>query len=168
LVLRDENGQVLPGCKLNLIIEPQLTAERLPASQQAHRNIRELMTSIKEAPLPHGWEEKTTADGRTYFERTGDRKITIAYDFSAPLEEHLDVITLEEERHRKKNSLSEMVRKEAEIKKANFSKTRAFSSFEDHIGRLPAGWERREDSLGRTYYVDHNTRSTSWMRPGTR
>ena len=40
-----------------------------------------------------------------------------------------------------------------------------FSSFEDNQGRLPAGWERREDNLGRTYYVDHNTRSTTWQRP---
>lgn len=42
-----------------------------------------------------------------------------------------------------------------------------FSSFEDNQGRLPAGWERREDNLGRTYYVDHNTRSTTWSRPST-
>lgn len=39
------------------------------------------------------------------------------------------------------------------------------SSFEDGQGRLPTGWERREDNLGRTYYVDHNTRSTTWQRP---
>lgn len=39
------------------------------------------------------------------------------------------------------------------------------SSFEDNQGRLPAGWERREDNLGRTYYVDHNTRTTTWNRP---
>ncbi|KAJ5286097.1 hypothetical protein N7524_001403 [Penicillium chrysogenum] len=32
-------------------------------------------------------------------------------------------------------------------------------------GRLPAGYERREDNLGRTYYVDHNTRTTTWSRP---
>jgi E3 ubiquitin-protein ligase NEDD4 len=43
-----------------------------------------------------------------------------------------------------------------------------FSSFEDAHGRLPAGWERREDNLGRTYYVDHNTRSTTWTRPSDR
>ncbi|KAI9678114.1 MAG: hypothetical protein M1817_006058 [Caeruleum heppii] len=45
------------------------------------------------------------------------------------------------------------------------SGARNFSSFEDNQGRLPAGWERREDNLGRTYYVDHNTRSTTWARP---
>ena len=45
------------------------------------------------------------------------------------------------------------------------SGTRTFSTFEDNQGRLPAGWERREDNLGRTYYVDHGTRTTTWTRP---
>lgn len=39
------------------------------------------------------------------------------------------------------------------------------SPFEDAHGPLPAGWERREDNLGRTYYIDHNRRATSWKRP---
>ena len=39
------------------------------------------------------------------------------------------------------------------------------SPFEDSHGPLPAGWERREDNLGRTYYIDHNRRTTSWKRP---
>lgn len=30
---------------------------------------------------------------------------------------------------------------------------------------LPHGWEMRYDVYGRRYYVDHNTRSTSWERP---
>ena len=47
------------------------------------------------------------------------------------------------------------------------SNSRNLSSFADNQGRLPAGWERREDNLGRTYYVDHNTRTTTWARPPT-
>lgn len=35
----------------------------------------------------------------------------------------------------------------------------------DDQGPLPPGWERRTDHLGRTYYVDHNSRSTTWNRP---
>ncbi|KAJ7902682.1 hypothetical protein B0H14DRAFT_1142870 [Mycena olivaceomarginata] len=31
---------------------------------------------------------------------------------------------------------------------------------------LPTGWDRRIDHLGRVYYVDHHTRTTSWTRPG--
>ncbi|KAJ3115576.1 hypothetical protein HDU96_000400 [Phlyctochytrium bullatum] len=41
----------------------------------------------------------------------------------------------------------------------------AMSSVEDQYGPLPSGWERRVDHLGRTYYVDHNTRTTTWQRP---
>ncbi|CAE6433347.1 unnamed protein product [Rhizoctonia solani] len=42
-----------------------------------------------------------------------------------------------------------------------------FSSTEDNLGQLPQGWERRQDHLGRTYYVDHNTRTTTWNRPSS-
>lgn len=28
-------------------------------------------------------------------------------------------------------------------------------------------WERRVDERGRVYYVDHNTRTTTWLRPDT-
>uniref|UniRef100_A0A7E4V081 E3 ubiquitin-protein ligase n=1 Tax=Panagrellus redivivus TaxID=6233 RepID=A0A7E4V081_PANRE len=30
---------------------------------------------------------------------------------------------------------------------------------------LPDGWELRQDPYGRTYYVDHTTKSTTWERP---
>ncbi|ABN66114.2 predicted protein [Scheffersomyces stipitis CBS 6054] len=45
------------------------------------------------------------------------------------------------------------------------SANRQYSSFEDQYGRLPPGWERRTDNFGRTYYVDHNSRTTTWQRP---
>ncbi|WFD21238.1 HECT-type E3 ubiquitin transferase [Malassezia caprae] len=44
---------------------------------------------------------------------------------------------------------------------------RPFDSRSDELGPLPPGWERRTDHLGRTYYVDHNTRSTTWTRPSS-
>ncbi|EIW60741.1 HECT-domain-containing protein [Trametes versicolor FP-101664 SS1] len=47
----------------------------------------------------------------------------------------------------------------------NNAQTRNFNPHEDQYGPLPTGWERRIDPLGRTYYVDHNTRSTTWHRP---
>ncbi|KAF8334172.1 uncharacterized protein EI90DRAFT_3121512 [Cantharellus anzutake] len=36
---------------------------------------------------------------------------------------------------------------------------------EDQHGPLPPGWEWRVDHLGRTYYIDHYTRTTTWTRP---
>lgn len=47
------------------------------------------------------------------------------------------------------------------------SNRQVYSTFEDQYGRLPPGWERRTDNLGRTYYVDHNTRTTTWIRPSS-
>lgn len=47
----------------------------------------------------------------------------------------------------------------------NSGNYRQYSSFEDQYGRLPPGWERRTDNFGRTYYVDHNSRTTTWQRP---
>ncbi|KAJ3283722.1 hypothetical protein HDU79_008837, partial [Rhizoclosmatium sp. JEL0117] len=44
---------------------------------------------------------------------------------------------------------------------------RQLSATEDNLGPLPTGWERRTDHMGRTYYVDHNTRQTTWQRPST-
>ncbi|XP_056268364.1 E3 ubiquitin-protein ligase NEDD4-like isoform X2 [Pseudoliparis swirei] len=32
---------------------------------------------------------------------------------------------------------------------------------------LPSGWEEREDNLGRTFFVNHESRSTQWTRPTT-
>lgn len=31
--------------------------------------------------------------------------------------------------------------------------------------QLPKGWEKRKDSKGRTYYVDHVNKTTSWNSP---
>ncbi|EUC64466.1 C2 domain present in smad ubiquitination-related factor (smurf)-like protein, putative, partial [Rhizoctonia solani AG-3 Rhs1AP] len=39
------------------------------------------------------------------------------------------------------------------------------ASTEDQLGPLPIGWERRRDHLGRTYFVDHNTHTTTWKHP---
>ncbi|KAJ7644179.1 hypothetical protein FB45DRAFT_897156 [Roridomyces roridus] len=37
---------------------------------------------------------------------------------------------------------------------------------DDDVGApLPDGWERRTDPQGRSYYVDHTTRTTTWHRP---
>lgn len=30
---------------------------------------------------------------------------------------------------------------------------------------LPPGWEERKDGKGRTYFVNHNSRNTTWTRP---
>lgn len=49
--------------------------------------------------------------------------------------------------------------------KGESNRTILSNSLADEFGPLPPGWERRVDQFGRTYYVDHNTRTTTWNRP---
>ncbi|XP_043922099.1 E3 ubiquitin-protein ligase NEDD4-like isoform X2 [Protopterus annectens] len=39
------------------------------------------------------------------------------------------------------------------------------SQREQQLPPLPPGWEEKVDNLGRTYYVNHNNRTTQWYRP---
>lgn len=48
---------------------------------------------------------------------------------------------------------------------ATAAANRNFDPHSDQHGPLPGNWERRMDHLGRQYYVDHNTRTTTWNRP---
>ncbi|KAI9278407.1 hypothetical protein BDA99DRAFT_492079 [Phascolomyces articulosus] len=48
------------------------------------------------------------------------------------------------------------------------SQSASANAHSDDRSDLPTGWERRVDHLGRPYYVDHNTRTTTWKRPSAR
>ncbi|XP_066566896.1 E3 ubiquitin-protein ligase NEDD4-like isoform X4 [Amia ocellicauda] len=41
------------------------------------------------------------------------------------------------------------------------------SQRQQQLPPLPPGWEEKIDNLGRTYYVNHNNRTTQWKRPST-
>lgn len=40
------------------------------------------------------------------------------------------------------------------------------NNYGGYIAPLPPGWEKRSDAVtGKTYYIDHNTKTTTWMHP---
>ncbi|XP_054798081.1 LOW QUALITY PROTEIN: probable phosphoinositide phosphatase SAC9 [Prosopis cineraria] len=40
------------------------------------------------------------------------------------------------------------------------------NNYVGYTSPLPPGWEKRSDAVtGKTYYIDHNTRTTTWMHP---
>ncbi|GAA5877402.1 hypothetical protein JCM3774_003587 [Rhodotorula dairenensis] len=45
------------------------------------------------------------------------------------------------------------------------SPTSALAVSETQLGGLPSGWERRVTPTGRPYFVDHNTKTTTWDDP---
>ncbi|MQL98107.1 hypothetical protein Taro_030802, partial [Colocasia esculenta] len=48
----------------------------------------------------------------------------------------------------------------------NSTLTNRYESGGNHSGTLPPGWEERSDAVtGRPYYIDHNTKTTTWEHP---
>ena len=84
-------------------------------------------------PLPQGWEERQTPDGRPYFVDHNSRTTTW-------LDPRL-----------------------ANAPRSVFSSTTTQTAL--NLGPLPSGWEMRMTSSERIYFVDHNTRTTSWDDP---
>ncbi|XP_043693987.1 probable phosphoinositide phosphatase SAC9 [Telopea speciosissima] len=42
----------------------------------------------------------------------------------------------------------------------------SINNYGGYIAPLPPGWEKRSDAVtGKTYYIDHNTRTTTWVHP---
>ena len=90
-------------------------------------------TTADAIPLPQGWEERQTPDGRPYFVDHNSRTTT-----------WLDP-------------------RIANAPRSVFSSTTTQTAL--NLGPLPSGWEMRMTSSERIYFVDHNTRTTSWDDP---
>ncbi|XP_016530233.1 E3 ubiquitin-protein ligase NEDD4-like [Poecilia formosa] len=57
------------------------------------------------------------------------------------------------------------MREEAEEGGEVFDQSPSAASYTLTTPGLPPGWEERKDAKGRTYYVNHNNRTTTWTRP---
>ena len=90
-------------------------------------------TTSDTVPLPEGWEERQTPDGRAYFVDHNSRTTTW-------VDPRL-----------------------ANAPRSVFSSTSTQTAL--NLGPLPSGWEMRMTSTERIYFVDHNTRTTSWDDP---
>ncbi|KPV75697.1 uncharacterized protein RHOBADRAFT_35425 [Rhodotorula graminis WP1] len=88
-------------------------------------------------PLPDGWEARTSPTGRPYFVDHVGRRTTW---------------------HDPRKAL---VRARERARRAVL----AAAGVEEQLGPLPSGWERRTTPSGRAYFVDHNTKTTSWDDP---
>ncbi|EDR13792.1 uncharacterized protein LACBIDRAFT_309180 [Laccaria bicolor S238N-H82] len=88
--------------------------------------------SYADVPLPLGWEERRTPQGRPYF-----------------VDHHTRTTTWTDPRVTNQQAAVAVPRPAAN----------------HNLGPLPSGWEMRLTSTGRVYFVDHNTRTTSWDDP---
>uniref|UniRef100_A0A674JWZ3 HECT-type E3 ubiquitin transferase n=1 Tax=Terrapene triunguis TaxID=2587831 RepID=A0A674JWZ3_9SAUR len=102
-------------------------------------------------PLPPGWERRVDNMGRIYYVDHFTRTTT----WQRP--------TLESVRNYEQWQLQ---RSQLQGAMQQFNQRFIYGNAEfDPLGTLPHGWEKRTDSNGRVYFVNHNTRITQWEDP---
>ncbi|XP_019587858.2 E3 ubiquitin-protein ligase NEDD4 isoform X2 [Rhinolophus sinicus] len=133
------------------------------------------------SPLPPGWEERQDILGRTYYVNHESRRTQ--WKRPTPQDNLTDAengnIQLQAQRafttRRQISEETESVdnRESSENHSSRRGSLQAYT-FEEQptlpvllptSSGLPPGWEEKQDERGRSYYVDHNSRTTTWTKP---
>ncbi|KAF7725614.1 hypothetical protein EC973_009493 [Apophysomyces ossiformis] len=141
---RRHNARGLPESHSNArnstvsLEQPQTTAAT--SSSNPSSNVLALqnnMTTAGSGPLPPGWEMRTTAEGRPYFVDHNTRTTT----------------WVDPRRQQYISTIGPGSNLEVQVQPVS------------QLGPLPSGWEMRLTNTGRVYFVDHNTKTTTWDDP---
>jgi E3 ubiquitin-protein ligase NEDD4 len=109
-----------------------------PPQQQQQINVpNNNMTTAGSGPLPPGWEMRTSAEGRPYFVDHNTRTTT----------------WVDPRRQQYISTIGPGSNLQVQVQPVS------------QLGPLPSGWEMRLTSTGRVYFVDHNTKTTTWDDP---
>ncbi|XP_043271966.1 transcriptional coactivator YAP1 isoform X2 [Venturia canescens] len=108
---------------------------------QKQRSYDVISTVDDLGPLPHGWEQARTSEGQIYFLNHLDRTTT----WEDPRKTAAAV------------SIAAVAAAVESGKNANVAPTA--------LGPLPDGWEQARTPEGEIYFINHQTRTTSWFDP---
>ncbi|CEJ01228.1 Putative E3 ubiquitin-protein ligase [Rhizopus microsporus] len=112
--------------------------QQQPQPQQQQINVpNNNMTTAGSGPLPPGWEMRTSAEGRPYFVDHNTRTTT----------------WVDPRRQQYISTIGPGSNLQVQVQPVS------------QLGPLPSGWEMRLTSTGRVYFVDHNTKTTTWDDP---
>ncbi|CAH0562137.1 unnamed protein product [Brassicogethes aeneus] len=124
----------------------------------AHHHIKQRSYDVAsknddDTPLPHGWEQARTAEGQVYYlnhtTRTTtweDPRKTLAAQAAAAQHQSAEHLLSSPPSHQSPNSTSKI-------------------TTEVDLGPLPDGWEQAQTNEGEIYFINHQTRTTSWFDP---
>ncbi|CDI97827.1 NEDD4 E3 ubiquitin protein ligase WWP1 [Echinococcus multilocularis] len=117
----------------------------------------------KPQPLPSGWERRLDQNNRVYYVDHNTRTTT----WHPPSDHLLDNVVRWRQWYdmRAGNMRNQMSQLYASSGWTNGAGSNPAHSIPETLGPLPEGFERRRDSNGRVYYVNHRTKTTQWEDP---
>ncbi|ORY96177.1 hypothetical protein BCR43DRAFT_491214 [Syncephalastrum racemosum] len=116
---------------------PQPQQQRPGSAAPSTLALQQNMTTAGAGPLPPGWEMRTTPEGRPYFVDHNTRTTT----------------WVDPRRQQYISTIGPGSNLQVQVQPVS------------QLGPLPSGWEMRLTSTGRVYFVDHNTKTTTWDDP---
>jgi E3 ubiquitin-protein ligase NEDD4 len=124
-------------------------------------------TTEEEMPLPLGWERRTDPLGRTYYVDHNTRTTTwnrpsMTQTVAAQEQLQQNETDLARDRHNRRMLADDSVDATSGISRTPSASANPLTPVSN---ALPSGWEERHTPEGRPYYVDHNTRTTTWVDP---
>ncbi|XP_036118823.1 E3 ubiquitin-protein ligase NEDD4 isoform X2 [Molossus molossus] len=133
------------------------------------------------SPLPPGWEERQDVLGRTYYVNHESRRtqwkrptpqdnLTDAENGNIQLQAQRAFTTRrqiseETESVDNRESSENHSSRRGSLQAYTFEEQPALPVLLPTSSGLPPGWEEKQDERGRSYYVDHNSRTTTWTKP---
>ncbi|KAI9329014.1 hypothetical protein DFJ73DRAFT_902704, partial [Zopfochytrium polystomum] len=132
-------------------------------------------TTASDAPavqLPAGWEQCRDHLGRVYYVDHNTRQTT----WEPPVAPSAQTEQASRQREMARVLERSLPQESASTVNSSSASTRSSSTTEAtasstansntaNLGPLPSGWEQRHTPEGRPYFVDHNTRATTWLDP---
>ncbi|KAL4613358.1 E3 ubiquitin-protein ligase NEDD4 isoform X2 [Arapaima gigas] len=139
----------LPGLwSLNRALVSPSCALAEPSSETGAHGLQELILLPTSAGLPPGWEEKQDSKGRVYYVNHNSRTTT----WTRPLVQVLNAVS---------PTLYHPPLLSPEVSPQHSPGPRSKPDY----GFMPPGWEVRSAPNGRPFFIDHNTKTTTWDDP---
>ncbi|CAF1011549.1 unnamed protein product [Rotaria sordida] len=122
-------------------------------------NLRRTTWCLKQETLPPGWEERVDNRGRVYYVDHTTRTST----WKLPTATHLSNVAEWQNNYARSHSVfNQFEHRFLPQTDTNTQSNDASNSTEES---LPEGWERKHDNQGRTYFLNHISKTTQWEDP---
>ncbi|XP_073671886.1 E3 ubiquitin-protein ligase NEDD4 isoform X2 [Paramisgurnus dabryanus] len=161
----EEFNRLQPGTDRRTSLTPQGHGSRRGSGQNLTAEEHPIHPVIMptSAGLPPGWEEKQDSKGRIYFVNHNSRTTT----WTRPLIQLIQPAS---------ETAAPAVGASNAMNPAGYAPpllspdvspqhTHALPHTPEHVGLMPTGWEVRSAPNGRAFFIDHNTKTTTWDDP---